>query len=347
MKALEVLVNGNAIRLYVPPIARINYDQDYDGAPDSVDNCLNVANPNQRDTNADGYGNICDPDLNNDGIVNNTDLTLMKQVFYTSNANADLNGDGYVNFGDLAILKSMFNKAPGPGAQASPPTVIYLHTDALGHLRLATNDTGQAVWSSPTDVFGDTPPNEDPDGDGKKTTINWRGNGLYADSETSLLYNGARYRNPKMNRFLTPDPRSVGEHVQRKLANLGMPDQSPLELNPYVAVGNNPLRYIDPDGLAGLDTALKWGLQQLLKYGAKKIAIDPMESGKKHERQALEKRDEQRYWQCVQNCRNNNCLNKDDPSTWQSTWEQKQTCEQSCQEQWQTDTAWERLSYPD
>lgn len=252
----ETDAQGRLLQAYVladdQPIARINYDQDYDGVPDSVDNCLNVANPNQRDTNNDGYGNLCDPDLNNDGLVNNTDLNLMKAVFYTSNADADLNGDGYVNFGDLAILKSLFGKAPGPSGlkgQAGPPTVVYLYTDYLGNLRLATDPTGKVAWSLPLNAFGDAAPNEDLDGDGKKTTIHWRGLGLYADSETSLLYNGARYRDPKRNRFLTPDSRSVAEHVQRKLANLGAPDQPPVELNPYVAVGNNPLRWVDPTGL--------------------------------------------------------------------------------------------------
>ena len=69
-----------------------------------------------------------------------------------------------------------------------------------------------------------------------------------ADSETSLLYNGARYRDPRGNRFITPDPRSIAEHVQRWRVNLGVPGQSPVELNPYVAVSNNPLRWIDPTG---------------------------------------------------------------------------------------------------
>ena len=46
------------------------YDTDDDGIPTTLDNCTLVANADQRDTNGDGYGNVCDPDLNNDGIVN-------------------------------------------------------------------------------------------------------------------------------------------------------------------------------------------------------------------------------------------------------------------------------------
>jgi len=93
-------------------------DADGDGVADDHDNCTLVSNFDQRDTNDDGYGNACDPDLNNDGIVNFADLAKMKSVFFTTNADADLNGDGVVNFADLARLKEFFFKPPGPSAKA-------------------------------------------------------------------------------------------------------------------------------------------------------------------------------------------------------------------------------------
>jgi hypothetical protein len=89
-------------------------DADGDGILDDIDNCRLVANANQRDTNGDGYGNLCDPDLNNDGIVNSSDLALFKQVFTTRSEDADFNGDGIVNNLDIATLKKYFLKAPGP-----------------------------------------------------------------------------------------------------------------------------------------------------------------------------------------------------------------------------------------
>ncbi|MDF1554661.1 MAG: dockerin type I domain-containing protein [Deferrisomatales bacterium] len=89
-------------------------DADADGVPDAEDNCLVVANADQRDTDGDGFGNRCDPDFNNDGGINFGDLAYLKSVFLSGDPDADLNGDGGVNFGDLAILKSMFLGTPGP-----------------------------------------------------------------------------------------------------------------------------------------------------------------------------------------------------------------------------------------
>ena len=88
-------------------------DTDGDGVLDHEDNATLVVNQDQRDTDGDGYGNIVDPDLNNDMIVNFADLSLMKQRFFSADPDADLDGNGLVNFGDLSIMKSMFFQSPG------------------------------------------------------------------------------------------------------------------------------------------------------------------------------------------------------------------------------------------
>ncbi|MEK6749871.1 MAG: putative Ig domain-containing protein [Pseudomonadota bacterium] len=80
------------------------------------DNCSAVPNADQRDTDGDGIGNMCDPDLNNDNVVNFADLAMFKSVYGSSNANADFNGDGIVDYADLLILKRFFGKKPGPSA---------------------------------------------------------------------------------------------------------------------------------------------------------------------------------------------------------------------------------------
>lgn len=93
-------------------------DTDGDGIDDDADNCTLVGNADQRDTNGDGYGNICDADLDNNGVINAVDLGLLKAVFFSADPDADLNGDGAVNSVDLGIMKTQFFGAPGPSGVA-------------------------------------------------------------------------------------------------------------------------------------------------------------------------------------------------------------------------------------
>ncbi|MBL8201970.1 MAG: FG-GAP repeat protein [Chromatiales bacterium] len=94
---------------------RTEKDTDGDGVFDSVDNCRLLANANQRDTNGDGFGNRCDPDFNNNGIVDSQDGALLKAAFGSpAFPDRDLNGNGIVDSQDGAILKIFFGLRPGP-----------------------------------------------------------------------------------------------------------------------------------------------------------------------------------------------------------------------------------------
>ncbi len=93
-------------------------DGDADTIPDLLDNCSALANPAQRDTNGDGFGNACDPDLDDNGVVDFADLALLKQAFFAQgDLDEDFDGDGSVNFADLSIMKGFFFGPPGPAAQ--------------------------------------------------------------------------------------------------------------------------------------------------------------------------------------------------------------------------------------
>ncbi len=101
------------------PRLTLNYylpadDDDLDGISNVNDNCSSVANVDQRDTNSDGFGNLCDADLDNNGMVDFLDLLEMKIVFFGDDADADLDGDGVVDFTDLQRLKSAVFGPPGP-----------------------------------------------------------------------------------------------------------------------------------------------------------------------------------------------------------------------------------------
>ena len=93
-------------------------DDDQDGVPNALDNCRERANRLQRDSNTDGFGNACDADLNNDGIVNIVDAGRLRNALFATgdhfDADADLNGDGVVDTRDVGLLRLAFFLPPGP-----------------------------------------------------------------------------------------------------------------------------------------------------------------------------------------------------------------------------------------
>ena len=92
-------------------------DDDGDSVANVEDNCIRVANPSQRDTDSDGIGNFCDPDVAspNDCFVNLPDLSVYRTNFFqTGDLDTDNNGDGMTNLADLNVLRSFFFGVPGP-----------------------------------------------------------------------------------------------------------------------------------------------------------------------------------------------------------------------------------------
>ena len=108
-------------------------DSDDDGVGNAQDNCTLVDNGNiqlgvgsfaQRDTNGDGYGNVCDADYNNDRIVGTPDYLFLRKSYgsRTGDANynpdVDYNGDGLIGGPDFLFFKSNLGKPPGPSGIA-------------------------------------------------------------------------------------------------------------------------------------------------------------------------------------------------------------------------------------
>jgi len=102
-------------------------DLDGDGIPDASDNCTEIPNPDQRDTNGDGYGNLCDADVNGDGRVTTSwggppygDVELIQITIDRGGyeADHDLDGDGAVDITDVAWASSVVFLPPGPRGRA-------------------------------------------------------------------------------------------------------------------------------------------------------------------------------------------------------------------------------------
>ena len=106
----------------------------------------------------------------------------------------------------------------------------FYHKDHLGSTRLVTNSSKDIIATSTYHPFGETEVEE-----GSEKYLY---NGKEKDS-TGLYYYGARYYDPQIGRFTSRDPLSNG---------------STSGSNRYAYCQNNPLRFIDPTGLQGMET---------------------------------------------------------------------------------------------
>jgi RHS repeat-associated protein len=120
-------------------------------------------------------------------------------------------------------------------AQAQTEQVFYYHTDAIGSVRMITDETGQVVarydylpFGEPCDSLCGTPSAPDPR----------QFAGKEHNQETGFEYFGARFYSSGTGRFTTVDPMSV---LSENMAD-------PQLWNRYAYGRNNPLRYVDPDG---------------------------------------------------------------------------------------------------
>jgi len=111
-----------------PASAEASADADADGVPDETDNCSDVPNPRQRDTDGDGMGNLCDADVDGNGRV----TTSWGEAFPRSRRgdveaialtardgryvpDHDLDGDAKVDARDVSIAQLRLFLPPGPG----------------------------------------------------------------------------------------------------------------------------------------------------------------------------------------------------------------------------------------
>ena len=112
-------------------------------------------------------------------------------------------------------------------ANTSSPRVYYYLNDHLGTPQVITDENGEVVWKGDYRPFGDA--NVDP---AFLATNRFRFPGQYYDQETGLHYNYHRYYDPRMGRYLTPDPIGL-------MANLNL----------YGYADQNPINRFDPRGL--------------------------------------------------------------------------------------------------
>lgn len=113
-------------------------------------------------------------------------------------------------------------------AEREASTLRYFHQDSLSSTSLMTDSSGGSLGTMKFSPFGDLRNSLGNLG----TDILFTGQRL---DDTGLYYYGARFYDPSIGRFISPD-------------SIVQSPNDPQSLNRYSYVRNNPLRYVDPTG---------------------------------------------------------------------------------------------------
>ncbi len=146
-------------------------------------------------------------------------------------------------------------------ASAPQHGVIYYIDDHLGSAEIITDSNGNVLREESRYPYGLDRSTDNPGA----VTADYVYTGKELDAETSLIYFGGRYYAPEMGRWTSPDP--IFTDMPQQLL------KKPWEINLYTYAINNPVNYIDRDGLyAGIDDAIALGAGAVIGMTAQGIA---------------------------------------------------------------------------
>jgi RHS repeat-associated protein len=154
-------------------------------------------------------------------------FTPTAEYLYGDDATTELDGSGNWKHTDV-------NAAGRLLATYNPAGLHYQLADWLGTRRVQTSAAGVVEETCVSYPFGDGPTCYGADATEKRFT------GKERDTESGLDYFGARYYGSSMGKWSSPDPSGL----------LLADPLNPQSFNLYSYVGNNPVRFFDPDGLS-------------------------------------------------------------------------------------------------
>jgi len=125
------------------------------------------------------------------------------------------------------------------GTNPVPDTVAYFHSDHLGSSNIITNQAGNLIQNCEYLPYGEFSTKS-----GINAT-NYYFTGKELDDETGLMFFGARYYDPQIGRFITPD-------------TIIQSPYDPQSFNRYSYCRNNPINLIDPTGHSFLSDVWDW-----------------------------------------------------------------------------------------
>ncbi len=133
----------------------------------------------------------------------------------------------------VIALVALMSQSAFADSEKAGRTTTYFHSNALGSIEAASDEQGQLLWRKHYQPFGTQVQGSDTE---EATSFT----GKQYDDKIGLSYFGARYYDPQLGRFTSPDPVSALAAVESNSAMF----------NRYAYANNNPYRYVDPDGRA-------------------------------------------------------------------------------------------------
>ncbi len=168
------------------------------------------------------------------------------EVLYVNENYSVRNGDVascHIFAGNTRVATTM--KAPG-----ADESVYYYHGDHLGSSSVVTNGAGAFHEGLEYFPYGETWVHASASPGSQ--SMPYRFTSKEQDPETGLYYFGARYYDARLSKWISTDP-ALGSYLPG--AGEGDDDLpgiggvfNPVNMNVYHYGGNNPVRFIDPDG---------------------------------------------------------------------------------------------------
>ncbi|MCF6335629.1 MAG: peptidoglycan DD-metalloendopeptidase family protein, partial [Spirochaetales bacterium] len=170
-------------------------------------------------------------------------------MWLASEENYDFRQSKNIYLGETRIATRL-NMESDPSTGYEAVNTYYYHPDHLGSSNIVTTPDGEVFEHIEYTPYGETWIEKTDD---YSNMLPYKFTAKELDSETGLYYYGARYLNPRTSRWISADPAGV------ELINPNRDGFNFIESqNWYSYVGNNPVIFIDPNGMESADAADSW-----------------------------------------------------------------------------------------
>ncbi|WP_249040068.1 RHS repeat domain-containing protein, partial [Treponema putidum] len=177
------------------------------------------------------------------------------QVAHEPNHEHGLRVSKHIFVGNSRLVTAMTHADNNGDTTEQTEKRYYYHADHLQSAQFITNARGEQYEHIEYTPYGELWIEETAPGIDK---LPFRFTGKELDEETGLYYYGSRYLDPKYSRWLSGDP-ALNDYIPKapiddeaKKHNENLPGMggvfNVVNLHVYHYAGNNPVKYVDPDG---------------------------------------------------------------------------------------------------